>query len=92
KSAVLYSLEAMTSYGHENLFLAPHWRMLGALEALSGWILFGLTTAFLFAVIQRAWPNTRAERPRLLEHDAANSVVNKSKSEAEGTNRVTASL
>jgi hypothetical protein len=62
KSAVLYSLEAMTSYGHENLFLAPHWRMLGALEALSGWILFGLTTAFLFAVIHRAWPNTDAQR------------------------------
>ena len=58
KSAVLYSLEAMTSYGHENLYLSPHWRMLGALEALSGWILFGLTTAFLFAVIQRAWPDT----------------------------------
>ncbi|MGA7225572.1 MAG: hypothetical protein WBX16_22130 [Candidatus Acidiferrales bacterium] len=92
KSAVLYSLEAMTSYGHENLFLAPHWRLLGALEALSGWILFGLTTAFLFAVIQRAWPNTRAGRPRLLEHDAATSVLNKSKSEAEGTNRVTATL
>lgn len=63
KSAVLYSLEAMTSYGHENLFLAPHWRMLGALEALSGWILFGLTTAFLFAVIQRAWPDNQAGRP-----------------------------
>jgi hypothetical protein len=62
QSAVLYSLEAMTSYGHENLFLAPHWRMLGALEALSGWILFGLTTAFLFAVIHRAWPNTDAQR------------------------------
>jgi hypothetical protein len=62
KSAVLYSLEAMTSYGHENLFLASHWRMLGALEALSGWILFGLTTAFLFAVIHRAWPNTDAQR------------------------------
>jgi hypothetical protein len=60
---MLYSLEAMTSYGHENLFLASHWRMLGALEALSGWILFGLTTAFLFAVIQRAWPNKDAERP-----------------------------
>lgn len=73
KSAVLYSLEAMTSYGHENLFLAPHWRMLGALEALSGWILFGLTTAFLFAVIQRAWPDTRAERPRAVESGAATS-------------------
>jgi hypothetical protein len=63
KSAMLYSLEAMTSYGHENLFLASHWRMVGALEALSGWILFGLTPAFLFAVIQRAWPNKDAERP-----------------------------
>lgn len=63
KSAILYSLEAMTSYGHENLFLASHWRMLGAPEALTGWILFGLTTAFLFAVIQRAWPYKDAERP-----------------------------
>jgi hypothetical protein len=29
--------------------------MMGALEALNGWILFGLTTAFLFTVVQRAW-------------------------------------
>jgi hypothetical protein len=62
KSAMLYSLGAMTSYGHENLYLAPHWQMMGALEALNGWILFGLTTAFLFAVIQKAWPHTE-ERP-----------------------------
>jgi len=55
KAAMLYSLNAMTSYGHENLTLAPHWEMMGALEALDGWILFGLTTAFLFTVIQRVW-------------------------------------
>ena len=53
KSAILYSLNAMTSYGHENLNLAPRWQMMGALEALDGWILFGLTTAFLFTVMQR---------------------------------------
>ncbi|MGC2527306.1 MAG: hypothetical protein WA639_06140 [Candidatus Acidiferrum sp.] len=52
KSAMLYSLNAMTSYGHENLELAPGWQMMGALEALNGWILFGLTTAFLFSVMQ----------------------------------------
>jgi hypothetical protein len=63
KSAMLYSLNAMTSYGHENLNLAPHWQMMGALEAFNGWILFGLTTAFLFTVIQHAWPRTYAERP-----------------------------
>lgn len=63
KSAMLYSLNAMTSYGHTNLYLAPHWQMMGALEAFNGWILFGLTTAFLFTVIQRAWPQSYAERP-----------------------------
>jgi hypothetical protein len=55
KSAMLYSLNALTSYGHEELHLAPHWKLMGALEALDGWILFGLTTAFLFTVVQRAW-------------------------------------
>jgi len=62
KSAMLYSLNALTSYGHEELHLAPHWKMMGALEALNGWILFGLTTAFLFTVVQRAWLHTRAEQ------------------------------
>jgi hypothetical protein len=57
KTAMLYSLNAITSYGHENLQLAPHWKMMGALEALNGWILFGLTAAFLFNVMQKAWPH-----------------------------------
>jgi hypothetical protein len=56
RSAMLYSLNAMTSYGHENLRLTPKWEMLGALESLNGWILFGLTTAFLYSVIQKAGP------------------------------------
>ena len=53
RSAILYSLNAMTSYGHENLFLEPEWQLLGALEALNGWLLFGLTTAFLFGAIDK---------------------------------------
>ena len=56
KSAMLYSMNAMTSYGHVDLRLAPHWQLMGALEALNGWILFGLTTAFLFTVMQKVWP------------------------------------
>jgi hypothetical protein len=54
--AMLYSLSAITAYGHAAIFLEPHWQMMGALEALNGVILFGLTTAFLFALIQRIWP------------------------------------
>lgn len=52
KSAVLYSLSAMTTYGHEHLDLANHWQLMGALEALNGMILFGLTTAFLYGMIR----------------------------------------
>jgi hypothetical protein len=55
KLAMLYSLNAITSFGHANIHLTPNWEMMGALEALNGWILFGLTTAFLFTVIQKAW-------------------------------------
>jgi hypothetical protein len=55
-SAMLYSLSSITTYGHANVFLANHWQLMGALEALNGIILFGLTTAFLFSKIQRIWP------------------------------------
>jgi hypothetical protein len=54
--ALLYSLSALTTYGHAELYLAPHWRLMGALEALNGLLLFGLTTAFLYAHVQRVWP------------------------------------
>jgi len=55
KTSMLYSLNAMTSYGHTSLDLPDHWHLMGALEALNGWLLFGLTAAFLFAVIQNVW-------------------------------------
>jgi MFS superfamily sulfate permease-like transporter len=55
KSSMLYSLNAMTSYGHTDLELPSHWHLMGAMEALNGWLLFGLTAAFLFAVIDKVW-------------------------------------
>ena len=62
RSAMLYSLSALTTYGHTRVVLAPHWRMMGALEALNGIVLFGLTTAFLFAMIQQVRPLGRRDR------------------------------
>jgi hypothetical protein len=68
KSAMLYSMNAMTSYGHDNLQLQGNWQMMGALEALNGWILFGLTTAFLFTVMQKVRPRTsRSTKPDISE-------------------------
>ena len=52
---MLYSLSAITSYGHETLQLQEHWQLMGSLEALNGWLLFGLSTAFLFGMIEKVW-------------------------------------
>jgi hypothetical protein len=64
KASMLYSLNAMTSYGHTSLELPEHWHLMGALEALNGWLLFGLTTAFLFGVIQNVWALDRKTEHR----------------------------
>jgi hypothetical protein len=51
--ASLYSLDSMTTRGAAGLLLAPQWRMLGAIESANGLLLFGISTAFLFAVMAR---------------------------------------
>jgi len=63
RTALLYSLNAMTAYGHTDIYLARHWQLMGALEALDGLLLFGLTTAFLYGHLQRVWPHGAAQWP-----------------------------
>lgn len=58
RPAMLYSPNAITSYCHADIDLAAKWQLRGALEALNGWILSGLTAAFLFTKMQKAWPHT----------------------------------
>jgi hypothetical protein len=64
QSAMLYSLSAITSYGHEKMLLQARWQLLGAIEALNGCLLFGLTTAFLFGMIQKVWSLSKDGRAR----------------------------
>jgi hypothetical protein len=54
--AMLYSLDAMTTYGHTAVALVPAWQLLGAIQALSGMLVFGLTIAFMAAMLRRLWP------------------------------------
>jgi hypothetical protein len=35
--------------------LEPHWRMMGALEATDGMLLFGISTSYIFTVMQIYW-------------------------------------
>ena len=54
--AILYSVDSLTTRGASGLLLAGHWRMMGALEAVDGMMLFGISTAFIFAMMQAYWP------------------------------------
>ena len=51
--AVYFSLDSMTTRGASDIHLEPGWRMLGALESMDGMLSFGISTAILFAVMQR---------------------------------------
>lgn len=53
--ASIYSLATMTTFDIPGVTLPSRWRMLGALEAVNGALLFGISTAFLFAAIQVHW-------------------------------------
>jgi len=55
RSAELYSLNAITAFGHTDLTLERKWQLMGSLESLNGWILFGLSAAFLFTLVERVW-------------------------------------
>jgi hypothetical protein len=56
KDAILYSLDSMTTRGASGLTLERHWLTMGALEAADGMLLFGISTAYIFAVMQAHWP------------------------------------
>jgi hypothetical protein len=53
RDAMLYSLDSFTTRGASEVLLNPEWRLMGALEAADGMLLFGISTAFVFAVFQR---------------------------------------
>lgn len=53
--SILYSIDSMATRGASGLVLAEEWRLMGALEASDGVLLFGISTAFLFAVLQQTW-------------------------------------
>jgi hypothetical protein len=53
--ASTYALATLTTFEIPGLTLPPRFQMISALQAVNGVLLFGISTAFLFAVIQVHW-------------------------------------
>ena len=58
--ALYFSTVSFSSLGYGDIVLSQHWRLLGAIEAANGLILFGWSTAFLLSLMGKL---------RALEHD-----------------------
>ena len=68
-SAIYFSAVTYTTTGYGDLVLPEAWRLVGAIEALTGILMCGLSTGFFFAVV-----NGMLERPsNQTEADAANT-------------------
>jgi amino acid transporter len=52
-TAYYHSAVNYTTLGYGDLLLTPAWRMLGPLEATNGALMFGVSAAMVFAVLQR---------------------------------------
>src|SRR5262245_30430961 len=53
--ALIYSVDSMATLGASGLTLQRPWQLMGGLEAVNGMILFGVSTAYVFAVMQLNW-------------------------------------
>jgi len=52
-NAFNHSAVNYTTLGYGDVIMSPSWRLLGPLEAANGVLMFGVSTAMIFTVIQR---------------------------------------
>jgi hypothetical protein len=60
ESAWYFSAVTYTTTGYGDLVLPPEWRLLGAVEALTGILMCGWSTGFFFAVVSRMFEERNA--------------------------------
>ena len=61
--ALYFSTVTFTTLGYGDITLAPRWQMLSSLEAVNGIILFGVSTAFVFAVLRKLFAAAALIKP-----------------------------
>ena len=60
--AIYFSMITFTTLGYGDVTLTEPWQVLAGAEGMVGIVVFGLTTALLYAVIQRCWKITHDKK------------------------------
>ena len=64
QSALYFSAVTYTTTGYGDIVLPEDWRLVGAIEALTGILMCGWSTGFFFAIVSRMYGDrTGAGRP-----------------------------
>jgi hypothetical protein len=71
QSAVYFSAVTYTTTGYGDLVLPPRWRLIGAVEALTGILMCGWSTGFFFAVLSRMFEADAQPSPTFLSNPSA---------------------
>jgi hypothetical protein len=72
EKAFYCSAENYTALGYGDIVLSERWHLLGPLEAINGLLLFGLSTAVMFAVMSRLITNRLRFKFGLLDQEFIN--------------------
>ncbi len=65
ETAFYHSAVNFSSLGYGDLVMSPRWRLLGAIEATSGILMFGLSTGVGFAVINTLLRRAKEEADKI---------------------------
>jgi voltage-gated potassium channel Kch len=63
EEAFYFSTVTLTTLGYGDVTLSGQWRLLSSFEAANGMLLFGWSTALVFAVVQRLYDAMKSSDP-----------------------------
>ena len=63
ETSLYFSLVSYTAIGYGDVVLPQNWRLLGAIQGVSGVLLCGLSTAFIFAVMNAMFKARMQQQP-----------------------------
>jgi len=70
ETSLYFSIVSYTTIGYGDVVLPQRWRLLGGIEGISGVLLCGLSTAFVFAVVNAVF-QIRLEQQRAAMQEAS---------------------
>lgn len=62
ETSLYFSLGSYAAIGYGDVLLPRHWRLVGAIEGVCGVLLCGISTAFLFAVLNATFKSRMQQR------------------------------